>query len=97
MYAIELSDRALVDLRWFRRTDQNRILDGIEAALRHQPTVETRNLKRLRPNQTAEWKLRIGVFRVYYDVVESGRRVTVVAIGLKIGNRVFFGGPERTL
>lgn len=97
MYTIEFSREAMEDLKWFRETDQNIILDGIEDGLRHQATVETRNRGRLRPNQTAEWKLRIGDFRVYYDAAKIDRTVSIVAIGLKVGNRVYFRGQQRTL
>ena len=97
MYTIEFSREAMEDLKWFRKTDQNIILDGIVDGLRHQATVETRNRGRLRPNQTAEWKLRIGDFRVYYDAAKIDRTVSIVAIGLKVGNRVYFRGQQRTL
>jgi len=52
MYTIEFSHEAMEDLKWFRKTDQNIIVDGIEDSLRHQATVETRNREQLRPNQT---------------------------------------------
>ena len=97
MYAIEFSREAMEDLKWFRKIEQNIILDAIEDSLRHQATVETRNRGQLRPNQTAEWKLRIGDFRVYYDAAKIDRTVSIVAIGLKVGNRVYFRGQQRTL
>jgi mRNA-degrading endonuclease RelE of RelBE toxin-antitoxin system len=94
MFEIEYSQNALDDLDWFSRREQNEILDGIEASLRYEPTIETRNRKRLRPNQTAEWELRIGRFRVYYDADAVVRIVSIEAIGLKMGNVVFFRGEE---
>lgn len=97
MYEIEFTDKALADLRWFRRDEQNTILDGIEANLRYEPTVETRNRAPLRPNQTAEWKLRLGNFRVYYDVDAAAQFVSVVAVGLKVRNLVLFRGSAREL
>jgi len=72
MYNIELSKDALADLRWFKKHEQNEILDGIEANLGSEPTAETRNRKRLRPNDIAEWELRIGRYRVFYDVDDKG-------------------------
>jgi mRNA-degrading endonuclease RelE of RelBE toxin-antitoxin system len=68
MYDIEFTEAALADLKWFKKHEQNEIVDGIEANLHYEPAVETRNRSPLRPNQTAEWKLRLGNFRVYYDV-----------------------------
>ena len=62
MYKIEFTDAALADLKSFKKHEQNEIIDGIEANLTYEPTVETRNRSPLRPNQTAEWKLRLGNF-----------------------------------
>ncbi|MDE3091928.1 MAG: type II toxin-antitoxin system RelE/ParE family toxin [Chloroflexota bacterium] len=97
MYKIELTAHAEQDLKWFRKKEQSEILDAIETQLRYEPTVETRNRKRLRPNQTAEWELRIGSFRVFYDVDDTVHIVSIEAIGLKLGNRVFFRGEEKAL
>ena len=45
---------------WLRAT----VLDVAEIKLTHQPTVPTRNRKRLRDNTIATWELRIGHIRV---------------------------------
>ena len=102
MFRIELTPEAFDDLRSLRRFDQKRILSEIEARLPHEPTVETRNRKRLRPNRLAEWELRIDVFRVFYDVIvgddvnvgDEAGIVKVVAIGYKVGNDLFVHGEE---
>ena len=70
-------------------------MDSIDAQLRYEPTVETRNRKELRPNEVASWELRIGRFRVFYDVDEKDRNVSIEAIGFKIGHELFIRG-ERT-
>jgi hypothetical protein len=44
------------------------MLDSIERQLVHEPLVETRNRKQLRPNPVAPWELRIGDLRVFYEV-----------------------------
>lgn len=44
------------------------VLDSLEGQLAFQPTVETRNRKRLRPNPVAPRELRLGHPRVYFDV-----------------------------
>ena len=54
-----------------RNFDQRRLLDSLQEQLQHQPEQETRNRKRLRPNELAEWELRIGTFRVFYDVDQA--------------------------
>ena len=55
---------------WAVHTARQRaiVLDAVDEQLTHQPTVETRNRKPMRPNPLAPWELRIGVLRVYYDV-----------------------------
>jgi len=97
MFEIEFTPEAEQDLKWFRKNEQNVILDGIEVQLRYEPTVETRNRKQLRPNKTAEWTLRVGKFRVFYDVDDQMHIVSLEGIGLKIGSNVFFRGKEREL
>ncbi len=97
MFEIEFTAEAEQDLKWFRKNEQSEILDAIDEQLRYEPTVETRNRKRLRPNQTAEWELRVGNFRVFYDVETVVRIISIEAIGLKIGSRLYFRGKEREL
>jgi len=48
----------------------------------------------MRPNDVAEWELRLGDFRVLYDVDESVRIVEIQRVGEKRGNRFFFRGRE---
>jgi len=65
------------------------VVDTVEEQLRHEPTVPTRQRKLLRENPLASWELRVGDFRVLYNV-DSGRRlVLVVAIGVKVHNALF--------
>jgi mRNA-degrading endonuclease RelE of RelBE toxin-antitoxin system len=71
VFEIELTDQAIEDLQWFKKHEQNVIIDGIEANLCYEPTTETRNRKRLRPNDTAEWELRLGAYRVLYNVEQT--------------------------
>jgi mRNA-degrading endonuclease RelE of RelBE toxin-antitoxin system len=56
--------------------------------------VETRHRKRLRPNRLAEWELRIGDFRVFYDVDCEAQRVKIAAIGYKEGSTLIIRGEE---
>ena len=71
------------------------VLSTVERELAHEPTGETRNRKPMRPNPIAPWELRIGNLRVYYRV-DSDREptVVVVAVGVKVGNRVWIGNEE---
>lgn len=97
MYDIEFAPGALDDLRSLRKFEQQQVLDGIESHLRHQPAVETRNRKRLRPNEIAEWELRIGQFRVFYNSNEKELTLRVEAIGFKVGNLLFIRRERRDI
>jgi mRNA-degrading endonuclease RelE of RelBE toxin-antitoxin system len=90
MYEIEFTPEALADLKSFRKFEQNEIIDGIEAHLKYEPTVETRQRKPLRPNEIAGWELRLGKFRVFYNVEAEVLIVSIEAVGFKIGNLLFF-------
>lgn len=97
MYEIEYSPQAVEDLKWFKKHEQNEILNAIDSQIRYEPTVVTRNRKRLRPNDTAEWELRAGSFRALYDVDEQARIVEIRRVGEKRGSAIFFGGKKGEL
>jgi len=94
---IEFIPEAVDDLRSFRKHDQQRIIAVIESQLPYQASEPSRNRKRLRPNELAEWELRVGDFRVFYDVDEAAGVVRIVAIGYKEGNKLFVHGEEYEL
>jgi mRNA-degrading endonuclease RelE of RelBE toxin-antitoxin system len=91
-YRIEYSPDAEDHLQVLTARQQRIVLDTVEKQLTHQPTVETRNRKPMRPNPLAPWELRIGNLRVYYDVEEEPEPVVYVrAVGIKERNRVRIG------
>ena len=96
MYTIEFSAEAEIDLKGYSRRERNIILDGIKTNLRYEPTKVTINRKpcRREPNQVADWELRIGIYRVYYNVDEAVRVVAIERIGDKPNNTVFFRGSR---
>lgn len=94
---IEFTPEAVEDLRSFRKYDQQQIVAALEGQLPDQAMQASRNRKRLRPNQLAEWELRIGVFRVFYDVDAENAVVKIEAIGNKQGNKLFVHGEEYEL
>lgn len=53
MYEIEYTEEALIDLEYFRKEARQLILDEVDVQLPYEPTVQTNNRKRLRPNQLA--------------------------------------------
>ena len=78
------------------------VREQTEEQLRHEPDVETRNRKPVRPPAAfqAEWELRFGPnnrFRVFYQIDYESREVRIVAIGVKDRNRLLVGGEEVTL
>jgi hypothetical protein len=71
------------------------VFDAVDEQLAHEPTVETRNRKPMRPNPLAPWELRVGELRVYYDVEEEpDRLVIILAVGVKDRSRLIIGGEE---
>jgi len=71
----------------------------IEALLRFEPDVETRNRKPLKRPVVfeAEWEIRFGPgnrFRVFYEVQRGHHTVYILAIGEKEGSRLLIGGEE---
>ena len=94
-YAIELTREAAAHLDALEAGDRALVLDSLEGQLAHEPTVETRNRKRLRPNPIAPWELRIGDLRVYFDVEREPRAVVrIQAVGVKGRSSVRIGGEE---
>lgn len=94
-YEIEITEEADAHLSGLEADERRTVLLAIHEHLRHEPTVETRNRKRMRPNAIAPWVLRVGRLRVYYDVrTKPDSLVTVRAIGIKDRSRVTIGGVE---
>jgi mRNA-degrading endonuclease RelE of RelBE toxin-antitoxin system len=84
-------------LRALSARDRSILLDAVDEQLAHQPAVETRNRKPMRPNPVAPWELRGGELRVCYDVSDSPEPgVLIRAIGIKEYNVVRIGGEEIT-
>ena len=97
MFRIELTPEAVDDLRILRKFDQQQIITAIESQLADQATQQTRNRKRLRPNQLAEWELCVGDFCVFYDVDPEAAVVRIEAVGYKRGSNLFVHGQEYEL
>lgn len=89
MFAIRYEETAEADLGSLRRFEQRRILDEVDEELATKPTTPTRRKKELSgisPPWAAVrpvWQLRVGDFRVFYDVDEARREVVVRAVRRK--------------
>ena len=93
-YTILLTERAETHLRVLTSYARRMIIDSLEIHLSHQPTDGSRRIKKMRPNPVAGWELRLGDFRVLYDVDDQRRVVQVQVIGEKVGNRLIVQGEE---
>jgi len=86
MYRIEYAEGITEDLALLRAYERKKILDRLEKQLRYEPTKTTKNRKPLPglipPWEYIEpvWELRIGEYRVFYDVDDQLTLVMVRAI-----------------
>ena len=95
IYARELKEH----LRVIDRKHHSLIRRTIEEQLWFEPDVETRNRKPLRrgPVYDSEWEIRFGPsnrFRVFYEVDRERRVVSILAVGVKKGDRLWIAGQE---
>ena len=96
-YLIEFSEDAERHLADFSMRDRRTVLDEIETQLSHEPTIPTNHRKLLRPNPVASWELRVGEFRVFYNVQQEHILVVVVAVGCKEHNQLTIDGKVISL
>jgi len=97
-HRVEYSPECEAHLRALSARDRATVLDTVDQQLIHEPTVETRNRKPMRPNPLAPWELRIGDLRVYYEVEDADEPVVHVrAVGIKEHDVVRIGGKEMQL
>ena len=95
VYASQVKDH----LKAIERKHYGLIRQEIEVQLRFEPEVETRNRKPLKRAVSfgAEWEARFGPnnrFRVFYEVDRDGGVVYILAIGVKVRDRLYIGGEE---
>jgi mRNA-degrading endonuclease RelE of RelBE toxin-antitoxin system len=93
-FRIELTPEARDHLDDLTARQRTRLLDSVARQLAHEPDLRTRNRAPLRPNPLAQFRLRVGDLRAYYDVALAERLVLIKAIGIKRRDRVVVGGVE---
>ncbi len=88
-YEVRLTDLATEELRAIRVFDRRWVVDEIKRQLRYEPTVSTRNRKCLDAavpefeHVPPVWELRVGDYRIFYDVEETSPTVYVRAVRRK--------------
>ncbi|MCU0567706.1 MAG: type II toxin-antitoxin system RelE/ParE family toxin [Oculatellaceae cyanobacterium Prado106] len=99
-FTLEITEAAIEDLQYLDKSAQVMILDEIERQLVSQPLQETRNRKPLRLGSQFQWELRLGKYRIFYDVLEETEGaylMSVVSVGYKERNKVYIRGREINL
>ena len=86
-------------LRQIERRHHSLIQQAVKEQLSYEPAIETRNRKPLERVTDLDpiWEIRFGPndrFRVFYEIDRPSRDVFILAIGVKVGNRLFIGGEE---
>lgn len=89
----------VAQMRSIERKYHALIRDTIEQQLVFEPNVETRNRKELVRETTfgARWELRFGTnneLRLFYSVYPDKAEVHILAIGIKLRERLYIGGKE---
>lgn len=81
VFEVILKPDAIKDLDKLRKYDATWIADAIEQYLTREPEKLSRSrIKRLRGPQPAEYRLRVGAFRVFYTVDSEESKVFVLRI-----------------
>ena len=74
------------------------VFEAIARQLPHEPTRKTRNRKPMDPDKRSfitPWELRAGNLRVYYAVEDQpSPTVVIVAVGVKVRERLLIGGKD---
>jgi len=95
-YDIILAPEAIEDLARLKAQHHAAVKAALEVHLRHEPSKTSRSrIKRLRGLSRPHYRLRVGDFRVFYDVVDGA--VEVLAIVPKAEASAWlnqFGKPQ---
>jgi mRNA-degrading endonuclease RelE of RelBE toxin-antitoxin system len=93
MFRIVVRPRAAAQIRRLRRVDAVAILDAMETHLRYEPERLSRSrIKRLRGSHAATYRLRVGDYRLFYDIGEG--EVVVIAALHKRETSEFYGDEK---
>jgi mRNA-degrading endonuclease RelE of RelBE toxin-antitoxin system len=82
-FTIRIDEDALQDLAQLKVFRRRKIADEIDEQLVHQADIPSKNRKLLRPESEADkpmWELRVGEYRVIYEVDRKDGAVHVRAV-----------------
>lgn len=89
MFNINLKQEAARQFKKLKSYYATQIMDALETHLRHEPEKPSKtSIKKLRGRQKTTYRLRVGIYRVFYDVEES--TVTITAILHKSETEKFY-------
>ena len=92
-YNIQIAPKADDDLAAMKAFHRTEVLDAIDERLTHAPTAISRSrIKRLRMLDSPEYRLRVGDYRVYYDVDETLRTVKILRVLSKTASLDYLQG-----
>lgn len=97
-YRIFYSEDIRLHLLTIERKYWTEIKQKIEEQLKFEPDKETRNRKPLlKPSVDDRWELRFGpqnCFRVFYKIDSKNKEVFILAIGIKIKEKLYIANKE---
>jgi len=71
-YKIILAPEAVQDLKRLKARNRSEVKDALDRYLRYEPgKVSKSRIKRLRGMNHPQYRLRVGEFRVFYDITEN--------------------------
>ncbi len=90
-YEIVLKRSAITDMDRLRKFDATAIADAMERHLRRSPRREGKGrIRRLRGLSDPDYRLRVGDFRVFYNVDDRVRQVVVLRVMHKEQTRSYY-------
>ena len=98
-FTLKYAPEVYEHLKAIERKHHRLVAETIKEQLSYTPEAKTKNRQPLEEPASfgATWELRLGpknTFRVFYDVDHEGKVVSILAIGVKDGNRLYSGGQE---
>jgi len=94
-FEVEVTEEAETDLDSIKPFYRKQILDAMETYLRDAPERTSRSrIKRLRSVDSPGYRLRVGDFRVFYDVDPEERCVTILRVLSKEGALRYLKGKQ---